>query len=389
MARICVVACVKTKHKGPARAKDLYSSALFRKCREFAERYSDRWYVLSAKHHLLNPETVIDHYESTLYDMPSGEREEWARRVYDLLPGRIRPDDEIVLLAGQRYREKLEPLLRQGGYRVEVPMRRMPIGRQLKWLNRQLAERDNPPELESFYSTLRELEAGLGGGRVLQQCTGRQAWPERGVYFFFEPGEFRFRDRSERRVVRVGTHMVSRGSKATLWSRLRTHRGTKKGTGNHRASIFRRHVGEAIMAKEGGRVRVVSWGRGKSAARDTVEAEKHLERLVSGHIGKMSVLWLDVPDRAAPESDRAFLERNAIALLSGAGREADPPGETWLGRYSPTGEISTTGLWNVDWIGHPFDERFLEVFAVYVEITLGRRSRPEESLSGGWYLTRT
>ena len=193
MAKISLVACVKTKHKGPAPARDLYSSPLFEKCRGFAERYCERWYILSAKHHLLHPEHVIRRYENTLNNMPAREREVWARRVYELLQGEIRPDDEIILLAGKRYREKLEPLLNRGGYKVEVPMRGLSIGRQLRWLNRQIANRDEPPALEAFYSTLRELEAGLGP-RVLCECTGRQAWPERGVYFFFEPGEFRLAD---------------------------------------------------------------------------------------------------------------------------------------------------------------------------------------------------
>ena len=97
--------------------------------------------------------------------------------------------------------------------------------------------------------------------------------------------------------------------------------------------------------------------------------------------------WLDVPDRAAPDSDRAFLERNAIALLSGAGRQADPPGETWLGSYCPTDEITTTDLWNVAFTGHPFDDRFLDIFSAYAETTLGRQSPPEESLAPwGWHL---
>ncbi len=97
-------------------------------------------------------------------------------------------------------------------------------------------------------------------------------------------------------------------------------------------------------------------------------------------------LWLNVPDEAAADSDRGFLEQNAIALLSGAGRRADPPGETWLGRHSFTGEISTSGLWNMDFIGHPFDDRFLDVFSAYVEITLGRSSQPGVSLAPkGWH----
>ncbi len=75
-------------------AKDLYSSPLFRQCREFAERTCDRWHILSAKYNFLDPETRIGYYENTLYKMPAREREEWARRVYAQLQRAIRPDDE-------------------------------------------------------------------------------------------------------------------------------------------------------------------------------------------------------------------------------------------------------------------------------------------------------
>lgn len=65
-----------------------------------------------------------------------------------------------------------------------------------------------------------------------------------------EPGEYRTRKLHQLRIVRVGTHAVSTGSKATLWHRLRAHRGSKDGRGNHRASIFRRHAGAAMIARD-------------------------------------------------------------------------------------------------------------------------------------------
>ena len=49
------------------------------------------------------------------------------------------------------------------------------------------------------------------------------------------------------------------------------------------------------------------------------EGEVHLERLVSGHIGKISVIWLNVPGRAAADSGRAFLERNLVQPRRSAG----------------------------------------------------------------------
>jgi hypothetical protein len=45
---------------------------------------------------------------------------------------------------------------------------------------------------------------------------------------------------------------------------------------------------------------------------------------------------------------RAFIERNAIALISNGMHPHDPPSDGWLGRYSLKAEIRQSGLWNVN-----------------------------------------
>ena len=171
--------------------------------------------------------------------------------------------------------------------------------------------------LKRFYSTLGVLEERLGGVRRLSQCSGRMAWPTRGVYFFMEPGELRAETGEGRRVVRVGTHALRAGSKAQLWTRLRTHRGTaSSGRGNHRGSIFRLIVGTALIARDGG-FACPSWDDGRgSAPHDVRERERQLEVAVSTVIGDMPFLWLPVEDRPGPDSLRGYIERNAISLLT-------------------------------------------------------------------------
>ncbi|MFB6186265.1 MAG: hypothetical protein ABEI86_05290 [Halobacteriaceae archaeon] len=39
-----------------------------------------------------------------------------------------------------------------------------------------------------------------------------------------------------------------------------------------------------------------------------------MERQVSAKIRDLPFLWVDVDDKPSPESDRAYIERNAIAL---------------------------------------------------------------------------
>ena len=66
--------------------------------------------------------------------MPRLERRAWAGQVLALLDEVLCKEDRIVILAGERYREFLEPALIEQGHEVSVPMRGLGIGKQLQWL---------------------------------------------------------------------------------------------------------------------------------------------------------------------------------------------------------------------------------------------------------------
>ena len=57
--KIALVACVSRKTPRPLPAQDLYVSDWFRKASAYARRVADEWYILSAKHGLVSPDTVI------------------------------------------------------------------------------------------------------------------------------------------------------------------------------------------------------------------------------------------------------------------------------------------------------------------------------------------
>jgi hypothetical protein len=186
-------------------------------------------------------------------------------------------------------------------------------------------------DLDHFYKILKDLRERLRGYRFLRDCTGKSGWPERGVYFFFEDGEFR-EDGETLRVLRVGTHAITASSKTTLWSRLHTHRGHSDLGGNHRGSIFRKRLGEGLWRKqEYPEEKIHTWGVLNSASKTVRLAETALECEVSTYLGKMPLLWIGMPDAPSPKSDRAYLELNSIALLSNFERQAiDPPSPDWL-----------------------------------------------------------
>lgn len=226
---------------------------------------------------------------------------------------------------------------------------------------------DRRETLDEFYDLLAQLTTNVDGPRLLGSCTGRDVWPSHGVYFFFEPGELREDDRTPR-VVRVGTHALTATSKTKLWDRLRTHRGRvagrNPGGGNHRASIFRLHVGTALIDRYGSFPGAAeTWGKGSSVPRDIRDREIALEQAVSRHIGAMPVLWLAVPDRHA----RATIEQSCIALLSNRDRlTIDPPSTNWLGHHAGREALRASGLWNVNHVDDVPSRNGLEQLAAHI-----------------------
>ena len=132
--RLYLVSCVGKKGHRPVPAKDLYRSTWFLLARACVQREGAPWLILSAKHRLVHPDTVIAPYDETLNNMRVAARRNWAERV-ELQMDEMLPDaDEVVVFAGRRYREFLEEHLRLRFRSVQVPMEGLRIGQQLRWL---------------------------------------------------------------------------------------------------------------------------------------------------------------------------------------------------------------------------------------------------------------
>jgi hypothetical protein len=226
-------------------------------------------------------------------------------------------------------------------------------------------------DLDRFYGLLDDLAQRVGGTRKLKNCTGYMDWPDRGVYFFLEPGERR-ETTGQLRVTRVGTHAVSEGSSTSLWDRLKQHYGTGSGSSNHphggahRGSVYRKRVGEAIIEKHDLHNDYPDWDKRWSSIereRSEVRDEEYiLERRVSTYIREQPFLWVNLDDEPSADSDRAYLEENTIALLSNLDKEPiDSRADGWLGRYSQSREIRKSGLWNVNHVDEQYDEEFLDL----------------------------
>ena len=123
--RIGLVGCTKSKLERQAAARDLYSpSPLFRGRRSYVEHTCENWFILSAKHHVLSPDELVEPYDMTLVGAPTEAKRVWARAVLkglENLIGDVR-DHHFEIHAGRDYWAfGLVEGLKERGAKISIP----------------------------------------------------------------------------------------------------------------------------------------------------------------------------------------------------------------------------------------------------------------------------
>ena len=132
MNKIILISCVSKKLLHRAKAKDLYTSPLFKMNLKFARSFNpDKIFILSAKYGLVDLDKEIEPYDKTLNFMRSSESKEWAKNVLqDLRRAADLSVDEFIFLAGENYRKYLLPHIKN----YKIPLKGLGIGKQLQYL---------------------------------------------------------------------------------------------------------------------------------------------------------------------------------------------------------------------------------------------------------------
>lgn len=138
---IGLVSCSAQKLARLAPARELYCSPLFRLSLAYAERRCASVYVLSARHRLVELDTVLEPYEQRLG--AAREREQWGDAVARELVERHGGDIAALLLAGTEYVDpiRLGFLITPGARELYIadPLAGLQVGQRLRWLNKELA----------------------------------------------------------------------------------------------------------------------------------------------------------------------------------------------------------------------------------------------------------
>jgi hypothetical protein len=271
---IVLVTCVKSKGTRPAAAKDLYTSALFRKEPAYAERIGVPWFILSAEHGVVAPDEWLAPYERYIADTSASYRSAWgawgAARL-DLLAGPI-TDKVVEIHAGSTYLDALRPHLERLGARVVDPLHGLSMGQRLAWygsIDKEVAEQaEEPGQSSEIVEALRDGDSAIspkvfaGRGKATVGHPGLYSWwvdqagaddLSRGLGLTVECG-----------LIYAGLAGATRWpsgkrSKNTLWSRVMTmHLG-----GNYNFSTFRLTLGSILAGATGAKhideVQLTQW----------------------------------------------------------------------------------------------------------------------------------
>ena len=127
--KIYLISCVKQKRDITCKAKEMYTSPLFKGAYKYAQKMqADKIFILSAKYGLLHENYIIQPYNETLKTKHKQEIYEWSNRVLSQLTKVVDiQKDMFVFLAGEKYRKYLLPRLNN----YDIPLQCLSIGKQL------------------------------------------------------------------------------------------------------------------------------------------------------------------------------------------------------------------------------------------------------------------
>lgn len=135
--RVALIACSKQKQKGIHKARDIYTSPLFRYALRYANRF-DRVYILSALYVFVHPNTRIDSSQShdfSLRNMSIEERRGWSRALALRIRRHAPKGARLYWLCGEQYSEFSKRLLSE--YVHVAPLAGLKIGQQLQWYKKR------------------------------------------------------------------------------------------------------------------------------------------------------------------------------------------------------------------------------------------------------------
>jgi hypothetical protein len=121
--RVVLVGSSGATASEPVPVAELFESSGFARAREYADRSGVPWFVLSAKHGLLDPHDVVSPYAVQMGDQSSAYRTAWGEWVVAQLGDRVRLEGLTVEVhGGVDFAQPLRHALARRGATLEIPL---------------------------------------------------------------------------------------------------------------------------------------------------------------------------------------------------------------------------------------------------------------------------
>mgnify|MGYP001227054899 CR=1 FL=1 len=133
---IALIGCSKKKNLFSSRAKNLYSSFLFRKTKGLVEANPliKDWFILSAKYGLLNKEEIIEPYDLSLASFSQQQLKQWSIKIYEKIVEKKL--DNLYFYCGSKYHNKyLIELLEKNNIQYNLPFKGLSLGKRVQFLS--------------------------------------------------------------------------------------------------------------------------------------------------------------------------------------------------------------------------------------------------------------
>jgi len=127
----------------PEAARDLYDGLWFRSARARAERAGDAWFILSARHGLLDPEARVQPYADRLEGRSAAAMRAWVTLTTERMERMLPEAGRVVLLCDREPPPELLRWLRVRYPEVETPLAGLNTAAQVLHMARD-ADRSAP-----------------------------------------------------------------------------------------------------------------------------------------------------------------------------------------------------------------------------------------------------
>lgn len=134
MKSLVVVSCGRAKiwkanpSAGPTAAKDAYTSTYFNLNKEYAEKFADKWVVLSAKYGFTEPSFVIKEDYNVTFKNKKPNPISVATLIKQIKEKGLETFDQVVVLGGRDYISVVREAFKNTNCKIVTPLEGLSIG---------------------------------------------------------------------------------------------------------------------------------------------------------------------------------------------------------------------------------------------------------------------